>query len=263
MKILVVQGSGRSRGNTARLDTLLEAALAAQGAAMGKTIQLERITLADADVRFCRGCRSCFDKGEATCPLRDDDVLSMKAKMQDADALILSGPVYINDVSGTMKNWMDRLAHVCHRPAFAGKTALLLATTGATPARHALRTMQVAMWTWGYRVAGSAVFAAGAAMPETELRRRYAEKIARIAGKLLREVTERKFLRPGFVSLMIFRIQQAGWRKASADSLDHAYWRDKGWLDTRRCTYFFPHGTNPITTTSARLIGGVVSAFMT
>ena len=52
MKILVVQGSGRSRGNTARMDTLLEAALAAQGAAAGVTIQLERITLADAGLPF-------------------------------------------------------------------------------------------------------------------------------------------------------------------------------------------------------------------
>ncbi|MGA2479021.1 MAG: flavodoxin family protein [Spirochaetia bacterium] len=262
MKILVVQGSGRSRGNTARLDTLLEKALAAEAAAAGMTLQLERMTLADADVRPCRGCRSCFDTGETTCPLRDDDVLSMKAKMLDADALVLTGPVYINDVSGVMKNWMDRLAHVCHRPAFAGKTALLMATTGGTPARHALRSMQVPLWSWGYRVAGSMGFTTGAAMSEAELQHRYEKRLAEAARRLLREVRQKRFLRPGFVSLLIFRVQQAGWRKAAAGSLDRTYWDGKGWLDTRHCTYFFPHRTNPITTMSARLIGGLVAAFM-
>jgi multimeric flavodoxin WrbA len=262
MKALVVQGSGRSRGNTARLDTLLEASLAAEAAAAGVALQVERITLADADVRLCRGCRSCFDKGESTCPLRDDDVLSMKAKMQDADLLVLSGPVYVNDVSGAMKNWIDRLAFLCHRPAFAGKTAFLLATTGSTPARHALRTMQVALWTWGYRVAASATFAAGASTGDAELRSRYEGQLRRIAARLVREVRLRRSLRPGFLSLMVFRIQQSGWRKAAPDSLDHAYWEGKGWLDTRRCTYFFPHKTNPLTTAGARLIGSLVGAFM-
>jgi multimeric flavodoxin WrbA len=262
MKILVVQGSGRSRGNTARIDTLLEEALAAEASATGVPLALERITLADADVRPCRGCRSCFDTGETTCPLRDDDVLSMKAKMLDADALILSGPVYVNDVSGVMKNWIDRLAHVCHRPAFAGKTALLVATTGSTSPRRTLRAMQVPLWTWGYRVAGSLGLVTGAAMTETELRRRYAQRLARAARTLVREVRQQRYLRPGFISLLVFRIQQAGWSRAAADSLDHAYWDGKGWLDTRHCTWFLPHRTNPITTASARLIGSLVGAFV-
>lgn len=242
MRTLVAQASGRTKGNTARLDSLLETALKAEAAEAGAPLEFETIALAKSDVQFCRGCRSCFDRGEATCPLKDD-LLSIKAKMEEADVLILSGPVYVNDVNGVMKNWIDRLAHVCHRPAFAGKTALLLATTGGTPARHALRTMQVALWTWGYRVANSLSFAAEAEMSEAELRRR--------------------FLRPSLVSLMVFRIQQAGWRKAAADSLDHAYGNGKGWLDARHCTYFFPHRANPITTITARLIGALVGVFVT
>jgi multimeric flavodoxin WrbA len=263
MKILVVQGSGRSRGNTARLDTLLEEALSAQAAATGATLELERVTLADADLRFCRGCRSCFDAGESTCPLREDDMLWLRAKMRDADALVLSTPVYVNDVSGQVKTVIDRLAFVCHRPAFAGKTALLLATTGSSPARHALRTMQAALLTWGYRLAGAFTFTAGAAMDQEELRRRYGDRVAKAARALLRGLEKDRSMRPGFIPLMVFRIQQAGWRRAAPGTIDRAYWDGNGWLDTRRCTYFYPHRTSPIVTAGARLVGALASLFTT
>jgi hypothetical protein len=71
------------------------------------------------------------------------------------------------------------------------------------------------------------------------------------------------YMRPSFLSLMIFRIQQAGWRKAARGSIDFAYWNDRGWLDTRRCTCFFPHAAHPAKTIAARVIGSVAAAFMT
>ena len=50
--------------------------------------------------------------------------------MDAADGIIFASPVYVNDVSGIAKTWIDRLAYVCHRPAFAGKCAYLIATVG-------------------------------------------------------------------------------------------------------------------------------------
>jgi multimeric flavodoxin WrbA len=262
MRALLLQSSGRVGGNTGRVVRLAESALQAEARSAGISLETELLDLAGTDIRTCRGCRSCFDKGESTCPL-EDELLSVKERMKEADILVLAGPVYVNDVNGIMKNWIDRLAHVCHRPEFAGKTALLLATTGATSARHTLRTMQVALWTWGYRIAGTAWFATGANMSPDVVRERHAEKIGQAAKRLVQDVRRGGARKPSFLSLVIFRIQQAGWRKASPGSIDYAYWSGKGWLDTRHCSWFLPHRANPVAAAAARLLGSAVGVIFT
>jgi hypothetical protein len=140
---------------------------------------------------------------------------------------------------------------------------MLLATTGSTSTRHALRTMQVALWTWGYRIACQASFATGATMPEGELVERHAERVGRAVRKFIQDIRDRRAATPSFLSLMVFRIQQAGWRKAVPGSHDFRYWNDRGWLDTRRCSYFFAHRANPLTVAAARLVGSIVAMFAT
>lgn len=87
-------------------------------------LEIERISLGQLDLNTCRGCRVCFDKGEEKCPLKDD-VLSIRDKMILADGILAASPVYVEDVNGIMKNWIDRMAFNCHRPAFAGKSAYI------------------------------------------------------------------------------------------------------------------------------------------
>jgi multimeric flavodoxin WrbA len=262
MRILVLQSSGRIRGNTSRVADCAVEALRAEAHRCGEALEVETIHLAPLDLQACAGCRSCFDHGEDTCPHKDD-LLAVKKKMAGADGLVLAGPVYINDVNGIVKTWMDRTAHVCHRPQFAGKAALLLATTGGTSGKHTLRSMQVPLWTWGYRISASAWFATGAAMSAEDIRRRHGPRIAAAACRLLRDIHERRFLKPSFVSLLVFRIQQGGWSKAAPGSIDYAYWHDNGWLDLRRSTYFFPHRAGLLKTRVARIIGAAVAAFAT
>ena len=262
MKILLLQSSGRSAGNTARAVRVAEEALMAEAAGAGVVLETETVDLARCEIGPCRGCRSCFDRGESTCPL-DDEILSIKEKMRAADGLLLAGPVYVNDVNGIMKNWIDRLAHVCHRPEFAGKTAMLLATTGSTPAAHTLRSMQVPLWTWGYRIAAQTWIAAGALMPADEVSARHGEKIGRAARRFFRDIRENRAADPSFLSLLVFRIQQAGWGRAAPSTIDYSYWKDKGWLDTRRCTWFLPHRANRLKVAVARLAGSVAAAVAT
>ena len=262
MNVLVLQSSGRVNGNSAHVAQCAMEALTAEALRAGVALGVETINLARVTLNPCAGCRSCFDRGEDSCPHKDD-LLEIKNKMAVADCLVLASPVYINDVNGIMKTWMDRLAHVCHRPQFAGKAALLLATTGSTSGKHTLRSMQVPLWTWGYRVSASACFSTGASSSLDDIRRRHGVRIGAAARRLFRDVHEQRPLKPSFVSLLVFRIQQAGWGKTSPGSLDHAFWRDRGWLDLRRCTFFFPHRASPITTRAARIIGAVAAMFVT
>ena len=163
MKIIALVGSYRKGGNTARIADLIAERMQEVAIRQNQTVEVETIYLAHREIGLCRGCRVCFDRGEEQCPLRDD-LLAIRAKMQEADGLIVAAPVYVNDVNGAVKNWIDRLAFVCHRPEFPGKAAYLVATVADSPTGHALRTMQIALQTWGYTIVGKAGFKMGALM---------------------------------------------------------------------------------------------------
>jgi hypothetical protein len=115
----------------------------------------------------------------------------------------------------------------------------------------------------GYRIAAKAWFVAGAITPADELHRRYSTRIAAVTHAFFEDVRLKRFQRPSFLSLVIFRIQQIGWGKTAAGTIDHAYWNDKGWLDGRRTSYFFPHKANPAKVAAARLVGSVAAGFTT
>ena len=207
MKILALISSYRKRGNTARIVQMIENRMEEIAAQRGEPFAFEILYLGHMAIEFCRGCRTCFDRGEDKCPLKDD-VLAIRAKIDAADGIILASPVYVDDVSGILKNWIDRMAYVCHRPAFAGKCAYLIATVADSPTRHTLRTMNAALRTWGVHVMGQAGYKMGALMAQDKMERRYQEDAAQVAEALFEAISQRQFLRPSFLALMIFRIQQ-------------------------------------------------------
>jgi multimeric flavodoxin WrbA len=261
MKILALTSSYRKKGNTARVVAMIEAEMQALAARQGEVLNVETLYLGYMDVRACRGCRICFDRGEDQCPLKDD-LRAIRAKIDEADGLILASPVYVDDVNSVAKAWIDRLAYVCHRPAFAGKCAYLVATVADSPTSHTLRTMNAALRTWGFHVAGQLGLRMGALMEQSAMERRYRGEAAKAAQNLFQAIAERRYLNPSFIALMIFKIQQMSWQKAAdLESYDYAYWDDHGWFDPR-CTYFIDHQANPIKVALARMVGTVVARFV-
>jgi len=204
----------------------------------------------------------CFDKGEERCPLKDD-LLSIKTKMQTADGILLASPVYVNDVSGTVKNFIDRLAHICHRPEFAGKSAYLVATVGVGPTSHALRTMKLALSSWGYHIAGQAGFKMGALMDQGALVSDLGPKAKSIGVKFFDAIHQGKAVAPSFLSLMTFRIQQGFWRREpDPGSVDYDYWMNKGWTSLER-DYYTHHKTSRLKVALARMAGAFLAPLVT
>jgi len=236
MRVLALVSSYRKKGNTARIVEMIEGQMEAVAAREGERLEFETLYLGHMDIEACRGCRTCFDRGEEACPLKDD-VAGIKAQMDAADGIIVASPVYVNDVNGVAKNWMDRLAYVCHRPCFGGKCAAQVATVAESPTAHTLRTMNVALRTWGFHIVGQAGFKMGALMPQDEMERRYRGETAKVAEALFRAISQREFLRPSFLSLMFFRIQQLSWQREPRDTVDYAYWEEQGWFDPGRAFY--------------------------
>jgi len=262
MKILSINGSYRKNGNTAQILEMVASKMQQIALDEQQPIELEIVNLGHQGIQFCRGCRVCFDIGENKCSL-DDDLLAIREKMQAADGLILASPVYVNDVNGITKNWIDRLAFVCHRPAFAGKSAYLIATVGIGPTSHAIKTMKMALSTWGYQIAGQASFKMGARMKKEAAETQFQEQTHKIASNLFSSVQQQDFVKPSFISLMTFRIQQGYWQRRPQDeSLDHSYWRNQGWTKPKR-DFYTSHKAGKTKVALARLVGTILTPFFT
>lgn len=262
MKILSIVSSFRMDGNTSRLVSLIEEQLQKEAEKLNISLEIERIFLSRMDVHTCRGCRLCFDKGEDKCPLQDD-VLSLRDKMLAADGYLIASPVYVEDVNGILKNWIDRMAFVCHRPALAGKCAFLITTSGGGATGHAIRTMDGAFHAWGCRVAGRGNFRTGALMEKKDIWLTHEKAIRRSAEVFLGGLMRGEDSNPGWYSLIAFRIQQICWLKANyqkSNPYDYQYWKDKGWLD-HKCLYYIPLNKGMWKVRLARLIGGGVAKF--
>lgn len=257
MKILALIGSGRKNGNTAGVVSLLETALVNMAEEQHAPLEFKTVFLSDLRLKQCLGCRVCFDRGIEHCPL-DDGLMGLYEEILQADFLLLASPVYVEDVSGIMKTFIDRLAFVCHRPAFAETMGAALMTYGATATNHTLRTMTLAMRTWGIHVVGQQGFFGGARLNPVELHQLHHRKIDKMAKIIFGALQKKAYKKPDFLSLMMFATQQATWMKTTEEDLDLAYWRQQGWLEPR-VTYYFPPQTGPMKTAAARLVGKAIA----
>ena len=117
MRVVGLNASPNEDGLTA---TMLEAALegAAEAGAEVETIHLKRFAILS-----CRQCANGWGlcRKEGAC-IEEDDFADLKARLEAADAIILSTPVYFGEVSEVAKNFLDRL----RRCAFAGPQANVL-----------------------------------------------------------------------------------------------------------------------------------------
>lgn len=256
MKILSIMSSYRTDGNTGRTASLVEEQLQKEASRRHVDLEIERVNLGRLDVGICRGCRLCFDKGEDKCPMKDD-LLSLRDKMLEADGYLVSSPVYVEDVNGILKNWMDRMAFTCHRPALYGKCAYLITTSGGGSTGHALRTMDAAFHAWGCRVAGRAKFRTGALTDKESIFLKNEKAIKQAAKVFLDDLMRGADAYPGMYSLIAFRVQQICWNKESYQAqnpFDYTYWKGKGWLGPK-CMYYLPFKKGKWKAGPARLIG--------
>lgn len=98
-KVLTIETSPRKHGNTEIMaERFLEGAKEAGH-------ETERISLYDQNLQFCRGCLACQKTRE--CVIKDD-VSVLLRKIQDADVLVFSTPIYFYEMTGQMKTLLDR-----------------------------------------------------------------------------------------------------------------------------------------------------------
>ncbi len=257
MKILVLNSSFRKDGNTQRtVECIMEEYIKMAGI-KNNPPEFETIYLAYEDIWSCRGCRACFDKGEGSCPNKDG-VPAIKASLDSADGVILASPVYVEDINGIMKNWIDRMAYNNHRPSLMGKPAIAVTTSGAYSTGHALKTIATAYSAWGGVLCGQGKFRTGAHSNKESIKCGNYKRIRKLAGKLLSALGREK-AHPTVYSLVAFRVQQRYWQKKDdTGSYDYLYWKEKGWLDSS-CSYYSENQASMLKVKLAGSLGRIVA----
>lgn len=258
MKIIVINSSGRKNGNTARLAAVLEEKLTLIAEKKGAELKIRRVELFDVNILPCRGCRACFDRGEEFCPLKDP-VLALKDEIAQSDGLVLMSPVYVEDVNGVMKTWIDRMAFLCHRPAFYGRCALVLTTSGGGASSRSLHTMKNALGSWGFHIAAMQNFKMGAKTDAAALKR-LSPAVERTASSFVAATAEGRAKKPSFFSLLAFRMQQLYHRRGLAGQKDRDYWESRGWL-APGAHYYLPVNTGLVRLAAAAVLGGLAARF--
>ena len=121
MNILAIHGSPRTvRSTTRRL-----AQFVLEGAAEASA-ETEMIDLCDLRITPCTACEGCSFNG--ICVF-EDDVPALVARMKEADGIVFGSPVFIDNISGQMKIFFDRLADAIHYQLLATKYGCSVATT--------------------------------------------------------------------------------------------------------------------------------------
>jgi len=100
MKILAVNGSHRRGKNTAKmLQTVLT-----EAATLGAETEL--VELMDYEIKECTSCNKCL--GRAECAITDDGMNVLYGKLLQADGIVIGTPVYFANVTGRLKDFIDR-----------------------------------------------------------------------------------------------------------------------------------------------------------
>ena len=241
IKVLVIMGSARRRNTYHAAERIRE--ILQENA----PVEWEYVMLRDVGLEQCRGCYTCFERGEEYCPIKDDSAL-LEQKMHDADGVIFATPVYGFQVSGLMKVFIDRHSYILHRPRFFRQKALLLTSAGAVGSRDVLEYLNAVARIWGFEVAGRVGIVSHATMgplPAYRLRENE-EKLQAAAKAFLAALRRETRAKPGLFDVMAFHIGRTPCDELGERSpADHAYWTDRGWLEKGR-RYYVDVPVNPV-----------------
>ena len=118
-KILAIVGSPRKENTHRLVEAVVEAV------AKKANVDTELVHLADFDIKHCLGCSDhCEKTGE--CNIQDD-MQKLYPKLKEADVLVVGTPTYYWNVTGLVKDFIDRTNPLYHTESLKGKMGAALA----------------------------------------------------------------------------------------------------------------------------------------
>lgn len=205
-------------------------------------VDYELIVLSDYNLLVCKGCKSCLDRGEELCPLKDDRDILIK-KIYESDGIVLATPNYSFQVSGLMKIFLDRLGYLFHRPRLFGKAYTSIVAQGVYGAKDIIKYLDFIGKALGFNIVKGCYMTT--VEPVSEKRMTQINRIIdRQAVKFYSQLTKKELPAPSLLGLMAFRMARSSMRIMLDEKFrDYTYYREKGWFES---DYFYPVKLNPL-----------------
>ena len=123
MKILVLNGSPRSNGNTAGMVNVF------RETAESKGHQVSVFNVCRMEIKGCLACEYCHGQGHGSC-VQKDDMQEIYKELKDTEMLVLGAPIYYHGISGQLKCVIDRFYSALYptAPASLKKVAMFLSS---------------------------------------------------------------------------------------------------------------------------------------
>lgn len=250
-KVTAFVGSGRSRGTTLASTRQLLEKLESFG-----DIQTEIVRLGKHDLGLCRGCKTCFTRGEERCPLNNDDRDLLIEKMMDSDGVIFASPNYSFQVSSIMKVFLDRLGFLFHRPRFHGKTFSGIVVQGIYGGKEIVKYLDLVGSGLGFHTVKGRCITALEPMEERD-RQKIEETVTKQAQQFYKQMLKPRYPTPSILHLMFFRMARTSMRQMlGEDNRDYCYYRDKGWFESE---YYYPTKLGPLKRTLGKFFDWMFS----
>lgn len=121
VKVLAIVGSPRKENTYKLVEAVVEAI------AKKKNVETELIHLVNFDIKHCSGCSDfCEKTGE--CNIQDD-MQKLYSKLKEADVFIIGTPTYYWNVTGLVKDFIDRTNPLYHTESLKGKMGTAVAVS--------------------------------------------------------------------------------------------------------------------------------------
>ena len=105
MKVLLINGSPKARGNTALALGEMAKVFEAEG------FEIETVHVGNRDIRGCIACGRCGETGRCAF---EDAVNEVAPKFEAADGIVVGSPVYYAGPNATVTAFLDRLFYSSH-----------------------------------------------------------------------------------------------------------------------------------------------------
>ncbi len=243
MKVTAFVGSARKK-NTWNATEQLMKRLQSLG-----DIDYEIILLSDYRLEICAGCKTCLDRGEELCPLKDDRDILIE-KMMNSDGVVFATPNYSFQVSAIMKIFLDRLGFVFHRPRFFGKTFTSIVAQGVYGGKDILKYLNFIGRGLGFNVVEGTCITTREPVTEKQ-RKKNDALIEKQAKGFYRQLVKDELPVPSIFELMIFRMSRTSIRLMLDENFrDYTHFAEQGWFES---DFFYPVKLNPFKKMAGRL----------
>lgn len=137
MKVLIINGSPRPKGNTSVALNEVALQLAQQG------VESETLWVGNKAVRGCIACGACKANADNRCVFGDQDICNeVIEKMKSCDAIILGSPVYWGQPAAQILAIQQRMLYA-GGSAFQGKLAAAVCVCRRGGATAAFQSLQM------------------------------------------------------------------------------------------------------------------------